>query len=183
MLLYCKTTYKSPIGNITLASDCKENLIGLWFEGQKYFAAALDIETFKNNNDLEIFYKTKLYLDRYFNFEKPDINELSLAPVGSEFRQQVWEILCKIPYGEIVTYSDIARQIAKKRGLDNMSARAIGMAVAHNPISIIIPCHRVVGKNGNLTGYAAGIKTKIKLLTHEGVNMNNFFVSAKSTAL
>ena len=103
--------------------------------------------------------------------ERPKISELQLAPIGSNFRQEVWKILCKIPYGQVTTYGDIAKKIAQRRGVAKMSAQAIGGAVGHNPISIIIPCHRVIGTNGNLTGYAGGIETKSKLLQHEGVNM------------
>ncbi len=172
--MYYKTHYNSPIGNITLACDNKENLVGLWFEGQKYFGGTVNAEMIENNN-LEIFKKTKKWLDKYFKNEKPEISELPLAPIGNDFRQRVWQILCKIPYGEVYTYGEIAKIIAKERGKEKMSAQAVGGAVGHNPISIIIPCHRVVGSNGSLTGYAGGIKTKIKLLKHEGVNMDGLF--------
>ena len=158
---YYKTIYNSPIGNITLACDEKENLVGLWFEGQKYFG--LNSEMIENN-ELEIFNRTKNWLDRYFLGEKPEISELPLAPIGNEFRQKVWQILCKIPYGKVTTYGDIAKMISKTR----MSAQAVGGAVGHNPISIIIPCHRVISANGSLTGYAGGINKKAKLLEHEG---------------
>ena len=107
---------------------------------------------------------------------KPEISELSLAPIGNNFRQQVWQILCKIPYGKTVTYGEIARIIAKENGKEKMSAQAVGNAIGHNPISIIIPCHRVVGANGSLTGYAGGIETKIKLLKHEQSDISHFFI-------
>ena len=97
------------------------------------------------------------------------ITELQLAPQGSMFREEVWRILCEIPYGEVLTYGEIAKMIAKKRGIERMSAQAIGGAVGHNPISIIIPCHRVIGSDGSLTGYAGGIELKKKLLEHEGI--------------
>ena len=122
-------------------------------------------------------------MDRYFNGEKPKINELEISPIGSEFRKSVWEILKSIPYGEVITYNDIAKELAKQKGIKKMSAQAVGGAVGHNPISIIIPCHRVVGTNGSLTGYAGGIKRKIYLLEHEKVNMNKLFVPKRGTAL
>lgn len=123
--------------------------------------------------------ETKKWLDRYFRGEMPQIDELSLAPSGNEFRKEVWKILCEIPYGEVTTYGEISRKIAKNRGIDKMSAQAIGGAVGHNPISIIIPCHRVVGADGSLTGYAGGIQKKIKLLKLEGADMEKFYVPKK----
>ena len=163
-MLY-KSTYNSPLGKITLASDGK-NLIGLWIEGQKYFLSSIKSEL-KEQPDLEIFTKTTNWLDRYFKNKKPGISEIPLAPNGTTFQKAVWEILCKIPYGKTTTYGEIAQEIAKQKGLKKMSAQAVGGAVGHNPISIIIPCHRVIGSNGNLTGYAGGIDKKIKLLKLE----------------
>lgn len=175
------THYNSPLGDILLAS--KDNkLIGLWIEGQKYYLSNLKEEIKENNNE-EILIKTKSWLDRYFNGEKPDINELELNSIGSEFRQEVWNILKNIPYGEVITYNDISKEIAKEKGIKKMSAQAVGGAVGHNPISIIIPCHRVVGSNGSLTGYAGGINKKIFLLKHEKVDMEQLFVPKKGTAL
>ncbi len=172
--------YISPIGDILLAS--KDNkLIGLWIKGQKYYLGNLKEEIEENNKD-RILIKTKKWLDRYFYNEKPKIAELDLAPIGSDFRQDVWKILCKIPYGEVITYNDISKEIAKKRGIKKMSAQAVGGAVGHNPISIIIPCHRVVGTNGSLTGYAGGIDKKLFLLNHEKVDMNNLFIPKKYTS-
>ena len=171
---------KSPLGKITLASD-GENLIGLWIEGQKYYFSSLKQEIIKQDN-LEIFNKTKKWLERYFNKEKPQIAELKLAPIGNEFRQTVWKILKKIPYGETTTYGEIAKQLAKIMKKEKMSAQAVGGAVGHNPISIIIPCHRVVGKSGSLTGYAGGIDKKVKLLEIEGVDMSKFFIPKTGTA-
>lgn len=166
--------YNSPLGDILLAS--KDNkLIGLWIEDQKYFLSSIKEEIQENSND-GVLLATKSWLDRYFNGQKPNIDELNLSPIGSDFRQAVWKILCKIPYGETITYNDIAKEIARQRKIKKMSAQAIGGAVGHNPISIIIPCHRVVGTNGNLTGYAGGIEKKIWLLRHEHVNMENFFI-------
>ncbi len=175
------STYQSPIGNLLIAS--KDNkLVGLWMENQKYYLSNFKEEIVKTEN-LEILVKTKKWLDRYFNGEKPKINELEISPVGSEFRKSVWEILKNIPYGEVITYNDIAKELAKQKGIKKMSAQAVGGAVGHNPISIIIPCHRVVGTNGSLTGYAGGIKKKIYLLEHEKVNMDELFVPTKGTAL
>ena len=172
--------YKSPIGEILLASK-NNKLIGLWLEGQKYYLSNIKEEMIEE--DTEILVKTKNWLDRYFKGEKPSINELELNPIGSEFRQEVWKILCTIPYGKVITYNDIAKQIAHNRGINKMSAQAIGGAVGHNPISIIIPCHRVVGSNGSLTGYAGGIDKKIYLLKHEEVDMENLFFPRKGIAL
>lgn len=173
--IYFKTKYSSPIGKLTLVCDDKESLAGLWIEGQKYFGCSIDAEIIENNS-LETFKKAKSWLDRYFMGRKPEISELSLAPIGNNFRQQVWQILCKIPYGKTVTYGEIARIIAKENGKEKMSAQAVGNAIGHNPISIIIPCHRVVGANGSLTGYAGGIETKIKLLKHEQTDISHFFI-------
>lgn len=158
------THYSSPIGEILLAS--KDNkLIGAWFEGQKYFLSGID-EDLSGNED-EILLKTKDWLSRYFNGEKPSADELDLAPEGTDFRCDVWHILLEISYGETVTYKEIADKIAQKRGIEKMSAQAVGGAVGHNPISIIIPCHRVVGSDGSLTGYAGGLDRKVFLLKHE----------------
>jgi len=163
--MYYKTICKSPVGLITLACT-NENLVGLWLAGQKYYGATMPDEV-TENDDLPVFNAAKKWLDRYFKGEKPAISELSLAPVGGEFRQSVWEILCEIPYGEITTYGDIAKKIAAKMNKESMSSQAVGGAVGHNPISIIIPCHRVVGATGSLTGYAGGIEVKKRLLELE----------------
>lgn len=171
--MYYKTTYKSPLGILYLVSD-EENLIGLWLEGQKYFQATLKEEPIINDQ-IEILQETKSWLERYFKGEKPDIKELSLKPQGSLFRQEVWNLLCEIPYGEVTTYGKIAKVVAQKLHKEKMSGQAVGNAVGHNPISIIIPCHRVVGTSGSLTGYAGGIDKKIALLKHEGVDMTRYF--------
>ncbi len=137
----------------------------------------------EEGDGMPVFESAKRWLDRYFAGEEPVISELPLAPVGSEFRQVVWNILCEIPYGEVVSYGEIARKTAEKMGKKRMSGQAVGGAVGHNPISIIIPCHRVVGSNGSLTGYAGGIQTKIKLLQLEGADTSRLFVPKKGTAL
>lgn len=171
--------YQSPIGNILLAAD-EIGLTGLWFEGQKYFALYLDKE--HEEKELPIFKQTKRWLDVYFSGKEPDFS-VPLHFTGTDFQNEVWEILYSIPYGTTMTYGEIAKQIAAKRGLKRMSAQAIGGAVGHNEISIIVPCHRVVGSNGSLTGYAGGIDKKIWLLTLEKVDMQSFFVPKKGTAL
>ena len=157
--------YHSPIGELLIAE--KDNaLIGLWIEGQKYFLSTLKENMIPNENSY-VLKQTYKWLDRYFAGDKPSPSALPLAPTGSEFRQLVWEILCEIPYGETTTYGAIAKQVATLRGVKQMSAQAVGGAVGHNPISLIIPCHRVVGSDGTLTGYAGGIDKKIWLLNHE----------------
>ena len=167
-----KTYYNSPVGKILLAS--KDNkLIGLWIEGQKYYLGKLK-EEIQEKNDESILLKSRAWLDKYFNEKKPKISELDLAPIGSTFAKNVWKILCEIPYGETTTYGKIAKKMAKIMNKEKMSAQAVGYAVGHNPISIIIPCHRVVGTNGSLTGYAGGIDKKIKLLEHEKIDISNF---------
>lgn len=125
--------------------------------------------------------EAKRWLDVYFSGKVPDFTP-PLHPVGSAFRRSVWEILLQIPYGQTITYGEIARQLAEKQGLARMSAQAVGGAVGHNEISIIIPCHRVVGTNGSLTGYAGGISKKEKLLEMEHTDMSRFFVPKKGTA-
>lgn len=181
--MYYSTTYSSPVGTITLACDGGgDNLVGLWTEGQKYHGDTI-LEAMTENNDMPIFDTAKKWLDRYFAGESPNISELSLAPIGSEFRQGVWRILREIPYGEVITYGDIAKKMAEKVGKKSMSSQAVGGAVGHNPISIIIPCHRVVGSNGSLTGFSGGIPMKIKLLELEGVDVTKMFVPKKGTAL
>ncbi|MCB6993873.1 methylated-DNA--[protein]-cysteine S-methyltransferase [bacterium 210820-DFI.6.37] len=171
--------YESPLGKILLGAD-DQGLTGLWLEGQKYFANYLDPE--HEEKECEAFEKTRTWLDLYFRGEKPGF----LPPIhmiGTAFQKRVWEILLDIPYGEITTYGKIASQIAEKMGLAHMSPQAVGGAVGHNEISIIIPCHRVVGSSGSLTGYAGGIDKKIYLLTLEGVDMSGLFRPTKGTAL
>ena len=159
--------YPSPIGNMLLAAD-EMGLTGLWFEGQKYFAPDLDKEP--EEKEIPLFEKIKQWLDIYFSGREPDFT-IPLHFTGTDFQNEVWEILCTIPYGHTMTYGEIAKQIAAKKGLPHMSAQAVGGAVGHNRISIIVPCHRVVGADGSLTGYAGGIEKKAKLLKLEKVNM------------
>lgn len=174
-------TYPSPVGKITLASD-GDSIIGLWIEGQKYYGSTLSEKSIMRE-DIPVLVSAKKWLDRYFAGERSLIEELPLSMNGGKFRQSVWRLLCQIPYGEVVTYGDIARKMAVIMQKPGMSAQAVGGAVSHNPISIIIPCHRVVGTNGSLTGYAGGIDVKIKLLTLEGVDMKKLYIPKKGTAL
>lgn len=171
--------YDSPLGAITLASD-GEALTGLWFDGQKYFGDTLPSKY--EQEKLPIFDETAEWLNIYFSGKNPDFTP-QLSFDGSNFRQAVWEILLTIPYGSTVTYGEIADKIAAQRGLERMSAQAVGGAVGHNSISIIVPCHRVVGTSGSLTGYAGGIGHKIKLLELEKTDMSTFFIPKKGTAL
>ncbi|MDR1405227.1 MAG: methylated-DNA--[protein]-cysteine S-methyltransferase [Candidatus Methanoplasma sp.] len=164
------TEYESPLGSITVASD-GSNTVGLWIEGQKYYGGVYGEKMEKCSNS-PIFSDAEKWLDKYFSGENPRICDLPLAPEGGEFRQTVWKILCEIPYGQTVTYGDIAKRVSKDAGVTAMSARAVGGAVGHNPISIIIPCHRVVGADGSLTGYSGGIDAKMRLLEHEGTDMS-----------
>ncbi len=169
--MYYRTDYSSPIGELILA--CSENgLMGLWIKGQKYECRTLPKENVIIKNDFPILIQARKWLDDYFNDMHPIISTLPLDPIGTEFQKTVWDILIKIPYGQVTTYNDISKEIASKKGIARMSAQAVGGAVGHNQISIIIPCHRVIGSNGSLTGYAGGIDKKIKLLTHEGVNFS-----------
>jgi len=179
--MYYKASYSSPVGMLMLASDDK-NLVGLWLEGQKYHGGTIKEEMVKKE-DLPVLTAAKKWLDKYFSGDKPPIKDLPLAPIGGDFRRAVWDILCEIPYGEYITYGDIAKKMAVRAGKESMSSQAVGGAVGHNPISIIIPCHRVVGANGSLTGFAGGIDKKIKLLKHEGADMSKLYVPKKGTAL
>ena len=158
---------KSPVGVLTISSD-GQNISGLWIEGQKYFAKTLEKEF--SQKTLPIFEDVRKWLDIYFSGKKPDFMP-PLMPKGSSFQKSIWNNLCKIPYGKTTTYGEIAAHLEMENKGKHTSARAVGGAVGRNPISLLIPCHRVIGKNGNLTGYAGGIATKIKLLKLEGVSM------------
>lgn len=157
--------YDSPIGGLTMASDGVA-LTGLWFDGQKYFAQSLD-ENHVFRSCLPVFDLTCRWLDIYFSGKDPGFTP-PLVMRASEFRRSVWKQLLTIPYGRMVTYGDIALHVAAERGLNSISAQAVGNAIGHNSISLIIPCHRVIGANGSLTGYAAGIDKKRQLLQLEG---------------
>lgn len=180
MTYVCK--YDSPVGPVMAAGD-GEAIEGLWLEGQKYYAATMEHEAHMEQRagDFPVFQELGRWLNIYFTGKNPDFMP-PLAPKGSSFRQDVWEILKQIPYGQVTTYGAIAKQLEKKYHKPQ-SAQAVGGAVGHNPISILIPCHRVVGTNGSLTGYAGGIQKKIQLLELEHVDMEPFFVPKKGTAL
>jgi methylated-DNA-[protein]-cysteine S-methyltransferase len=179
--MYYSASYQSPVGALTLACD-GNSLTGLWIAGQKYHRDTMP-EGSALKDDIPVFKAAKNWLDLYFAGKKPSISQLPLAPVGNEFRQGVWSILQKIPYGKVITYGSIAKMMALKMRRARMSAQAVGGAVGHNPIGIIIPCHRVIGANGSLTGYAGGILTKVKLLELEGADMSGLFIPKKGTAL
>lgn len=164
--------YDSPLGGITLASD-GEALTGLWFDGQKYFGDTLAKE--HEEAWRPVFGAACRWLDTYFSGSEPKFTP-PLRITGSPFRRSVWELLLRIPYGQTTTYNAMAKEIAAGRGLQTMSAQAVGGAVGHNPISLIIPCHRVVGSNGSLTGYAGGLDKKLALLKLEGVEMAGLYM-------
>lgn len=171
--------YQSPLGKILLAAD-QTGITGAWFEDQKYYAHGLDAE--HTEKDTPVLDDTKRWLDLYFSGKEPDFMP-PLHPSGTPFQMEVWDILREIPYGKTMTYGEIAKEIACRRGLPHMSAQAAGGAVGHNPVSILIPCHRVVGSNGSLTGYAGGIDRKIKLLSLEKAPVKAYFIPKKGTAL
>ena len=167
----------SPVGMLTLSSDGTA-LTGLWLDGQKYFGAGLPNAV--KENDLPVFEQASAWLDAYFAKQPlPDLPPL--APRGSDFRQAVWRLLMEIPYGQVTTYGVLA-QALRDRGI-SAAAQAVGGAVGHNPISILIPCHRVVGADGSLTGYAGGVEKKRFLLALEGVDMTNLYMPKRGTAL
>lgn len=157
------TTVPSPLGQLTLAGD-SESLSGLWLPGQKYFGGGM-LEAAVRRDDLPVFLLTKGWLERYFQGERPSPDEVPLRPEGSPYRRSVWRLLLKVPYGQVTTYGRLAA------ALGGTSPRAVGGAVGHNPISIIIPCHRVVGGDGSLTGYAGGLAAKKTLLKLEGADI------------
>ena len=170
--------YDSPLGGITLAAD-GASLTGLWFDGQKHFAATL--APVHEEKTLPVFDGAKRWLDVYFGGKAPGFTpplNLKMSP----FRRAVCGIMLTIPFGRTMTYGEIARIIAGKNGLRRMSAQAVGGAVGHNPVALIVPCHRVIGANGNLTGYGGGFERKLRLLELEGVNMDGFFIPKKVAA-
>ena len=179
---YFSTQYPSPIGEIILCAT-DSALTGLWIEGQRHFMKTtgnISLQSAENKftEDAEqaILIRARMWLDAYFTGQKPSAAEIPLAPAGSEFQRQVWKLLCKIPYGTVTTYGTLAKEIARLANRKSMSAQAIGGAVGRNPLSIIIPCHRVIGSNGSLTGYAGGILIKKKLLEFEGADISDCFV-------
>lgn len=167
------STYKSSVGKLLLTAD-NIGLTGLWIENEKYYPLTLNTEY--QEKEVSIFAETKRWLDIYFSGKEPDFMP-DIHMIGTEFQKEVWEILLIIPYGKTITYGEIANQISKSRGISRMSAQAVGGAVGRNKLSIIIPCHRVVGTKGNLTGYAGGIDKKIMLLKLENAFIDDFFIS------
>ena len=157
--------YSSPLGELTIAGNGKD-ITGLWFDGQKYFAESLDKEHEEKN--FPVFEMTDKWLDIYFSGKAPNFTP-PLLMKAAEFRRSVWNILLTIPFGKTITYGEIAEKISRQKGILQISPQAVGQAVGHNAISIIIPCHRVVGKNGELTGYAGGLDKKLKLLELERI--------------
>lgn len=172
------TNYDSYIGKILLACD-ETGLTGLWLENEKYYANNLDPE--HKAKETPVFDKAKRWLDIYFKGIEPDFMP-PIHMLGTPFQIEIWEYLLKIPYGKTTTYGKLAKKVAQKRGIERMSAQAVGGAVGHNEISIIIPCHRVVGTSGSLTGYAGGINKKIELLKLEKAFKEKYFVPKHSTA-
>lgn len=173
------TEYPSPLGAITLACD-ETAVIGLWFNGQKHFGNLLTGET--RREETPLLKQAERWLDCYFSGREPDF----LPPLRYDstlFRKLVCDIMLTIPYGKTMTYGEIAAETARRTGRAKMSAQAVGGAVGHNPISLMIPCHRVVGTNGSLTGYGGGIERKVRLLELEHTDMTGFFVPKKGTAL
>ena len=156
--------YESPLGKLLLAAE-EESITGLWMENQKYYPDVEEMIPAKPGD--ETLEAAAAWLDRYFAGKRPSASELSLTPRGSEFRQRVWRLLCEIPCGEVTSYGDIARKLSERYPEKRTSARAVGGAIGHNPISILIPCHRVVGSDGSLTGYAGGVDRKRWLLAFE----------------
>ena len=162
--------YDSPLGRHFLAAD-EEGLTGLWFEDAAHFADGLPTE--REESETPVLAETKKWLDLYFRGQEPEFLP-KLHPVGSEFRQEVWALLREIPYGRTTTYGTLAKELARRQGRTTVSAQAVGGAIGHNRISILIPCHRVVGSSGSLTGYAGGLEKKARLLELEGVAMERF---------
>ena len=156
------TKYESPVGNLTLVSNGRQ-LTGLFVDGQRYFP---DVSKMETKRDLAVFDNATCWLDAYFEGKAPCGETIPLKPQGTAFRMAVWKLLTSIPYGETTTYGEMARRLNETAGMKTC-ARAVGNAVGHNPISIIIPCHRVVGADGGLTGYAGGLDVKRKLLKLE----------------
>lgn len=175
--------YETPFMGRVMIAATDQAIVGLWMEGQKYFGASMPCGTVVESPNHPLIRKAFSWLDRYYAGEKPAISELPLEPQGSTFRQVIWKLLCEIPYGQTSTYGELAEKAAELMRKERMASLAVGGAVGHNPISVIVPCHRVVGANGSLTGYAGGLDKKIALLKHEGVDTDKLFRPAKGTAL
>ena len=175
-MLY-QQTYNSPVGKLFLAGN-EDGLAGLWREEYCQYLPEFSGEEIVRGT-APVLKKTADWLDRYFAGEAVSGTEIPLAPRGSTFRREVWELLMDIPYGGLMTYGEIARILADRRGIPKMAAQAVGGAVGHNPISILIPCHRVIGTGGNLTGYGGAMWVKKWLLAHEGLDLSGFYDPAE----
>ncbi|AGS35566.1 methylated-DNA--protein-cysteine methyltransferase [Corynebacterium maris DSM 45190] len=173
--------HPSPLGELFLAGT-EGQLLGVWFEHHRHTDKTMPKDVVEDSGVPALTHAAD-WLDRYFDGERPDPGELSLAPAGSEFRRSVWALLADVPYGETTTYGALAKQAAARLGRQSMSSQAVGGAVGHNPVSIIVPCHRVVGADGSLTGYSGGMAAKIWLLRHEGVDFSSLSVPTTGTAL
>ena len=182
-MTYCTEYETGLIGALTLASD-GEAITGCWFNNDRYFGIGVDESAgdIERKDDLPVFDQARDWLDRYFAGEAPDPRELPLGARATEFQMRVREAMLDIPYGKTTTYGAIAERIAKETGR-RQSARAVGGAVGHNPLCLIVPCHRVVGANGSLTGFGGGLDMKVKLLEHERAMQSTFFHPKKGTAL
>ncbi len=170
--MFFKTSYASPLGKIILLG-CNEGLVGVWFENQKYVEKLSSFQNIVETNHYDLFEQTKKWLDDYFLGLNPSPKVLKIKPIGTQFQQAVWTILKEIPYGTVITYKEVATKLAQMNQTSKTAYQAVGSAIGHNPISIIIPCHRVVGSGGSLTGYAGGIERKKKLLELEKVDIRN----------
>lgn len=180
---FLSAVYDSPIGELTLCSDGNA-LCGLWMQGQKYYGATIPGEMVPAAyGEDAVLSRAAKWLDAYFAGREPEISVLPLSPIGGQFRQLVWSALRDIPYGEVTTYGEIGRKVARSLGKERMASLAVGGAVGHNPISIIVPCHRVVGADGSLTGFSGGLDKKLWLLEHEGVDTAKLCRPKKGTAL
>ena len=180
LMLYSTVYPHAELGDLTIASD-GEAIVGLWIEGQKYFAGKV-AGNLQRRDGLPVFAQVRAWLDRYFDGDPLPVATLPLKPGGTPFQQRVWKLLADIPYGKLRTYAELAAQIACDCG-GKASARAVGTANGRNPISLILPCHRVIGSDGSLTGYAGGIARKVWLLEHEGANLTGLYVPKRGTAL
>ena len=175
------TEYRMPtIGTLTLTSD-GTSVTGCWFNNSRYFGYGVN-ESVERNDSLTVFDQAQKWLDRYFAGETPNPRELTLTARATEFQLRVREAMLDIPYGQTTTYGAIAKRLEAETGR-RQSARAVGGAVGHNPLCLIVPCHRVIGSNGSLTGFGGGIDTKVRLLEHEGAMRDGFWRPKRGTAL
>lgn len=180
MKTYC-TEYESElIGPLTIAGN-GEAIVGCWFGNDRYFGYGVDGEM-ERDDSLALLVQARSWFDRYFAGEAPDPRELPLAARATSFQARVREAMLDIPYGQTGTYGDIAKRLEAETGR-RQSARAVGGAVGHNPLCVLVPCHRVVGANGSLTGFGGGIEMKVKLLEHEGVDVSKFSIPTHGTAI